>query len=1113
MKKTIRRSLGILLVLMMTLSVFGAAVAVTANAAGTTYKIKIADVTKKYQEAASVLQLCNNYRTGKGLDPWTMDKNLLDMAMVQATELSFYGSFDSPSGKNFLDDQSEYRGKIIGIDVFNDSTVITNAQDNGQQSRTIDSEIMNAAGVGVVEVNYKKYICILAAKRDIEVVPSATLTQNNVKEDQEVEVNPALLGGARLNLDDNKYFYCGSRNMLRLMLINPFYTGCYAMIASSAITIAPENTDYFVADNDYIVAKSPGTTKVKVSLNAVPAINTTVTFNAISKSFYNCTVSSIKNQVYTGSPITPYVTVTDNNTNQPLVMGSDYTVSYSNNINVGTATATLNGLGAYTGSTYPINFKIVDDPSAFKATISLSETLMAVGDSLTVTAGSTNGTSPVKYTFDCAKDGSSSFSTIQASSTASTCTFRPTSAGSYYIRVTAMDNAGKTASVGTTITVNEQFRVNLNLSTSNLEIGKTLSITGTASGGITPYSYVIDAMLPGSTAWTVLANSNSVAAYKPSSVGNYTIRVTATGKTGKTVSEMKTLTVIKPVLYNNSTVSSKSVVAGTTIKIYGSASGGTSPYKYGFYYKKSTSSNWTTIGTEYGTATSASFTPKSDGTYNVKINVKDANNTVTAKTYDITVEGKSDLVNNSYITPPAVISGTEVVVSGAAEKGVEPYKFAYYYKKSNISTWTAIGTEFGSSKIAVFTPKSVATYNIKVCVKDATGTIIEKTIDLPVLASTSLENNSTVSSNVVTSGTSVKLTGIAAKGTAPYKYAYYYRSPTANTWTTIGTEYSTATTAAFSPKTIGTYAVKIAVKDNTGMVSSKTFSVSVNQKSDLVNNSTISSTNIMMGNMVTLTGAASKGTAPYKYAYYYKRTTGGVWNAVGTEFSASTVTHFSVKSAGKYDVKVSVKDSTGTVVDKTWVLTINQGSDVVNNSKISASTITAGTRVVFTGAAEKGTAPYKYAFYYKRSTASNWTLIGSEFGSTVSASMTPSSAGSYAVRIAVKDATGTVAYKNYILTVNPASTLKNNSVISATTINAGSKVTMTGVGADGAVPYQYAFYYRRSTANVWNVLGTEFGTSNTAAITLKNAGTYSMKVAVKDATGTIENKIFTVTVK
>ncbi len=59
-------------------------------------------------------------------------------------------------------------------------------------------------------------------------------------------------------------------------------------------------------------------------------------------------VAAISEQTYTGSAITPAVTVTlDGKT---LVSGTDYTVSYSNNVNEGTATVTVTGKGAYTGT-------------------------------------------------------------------------------------------------------------------------------------------------------------------------------------------------------------------------------------------------------------------------------------------------------------------------------------------------------------------------------------------------------------------------------------------------------------------------------------------------------------------------------------------------------------------------------------------------------------------------------------------------------------------------------------------------------------------------------------------------------------------------------------------
>ena len=70
----------------------------------------------------------------------------------------------------------------------------------------------------------------------------------------------------------------------------------------------------------------------------------------------SATVNSIDSQTYTGSSIEPSVTVTLNG--KTLKLNEDYNLIYSNNVNVGTATITINGIGNYTGSK-KINFNIV----------------------------------------------------------------------------------------------------------------------------------------------------------------------------------------------------------------------------------------------------------------------------------------------------------------------------------------------------------------------------------------------------------------------------------------------------------------------------------------------------------------------------------------------------------------------------------------------------------------------------------------------------------------------------------------------------------------------------------------------------------------------------------
>ncbi|MDR0516396.1 MAG: hypothetical protein LBH25_05055 [Fibromonadaceae bacterium] len=69
----------------------------------------------------------------------------------------------------------------------------------------------------------------------------------------------------------------------------------------------------------------------------------------------NCTIDPIPSQTHTGSPITPSTKVACNGTT--LTEDTDYTVSYDNNTNAGIATATITGIGSYTG-TSAIKFTI-----------------------------------------------------------------------------------------------------------------------------------------------------------------------------------------------------------------------------------------------------------------------------------------------------------------------------------------------------------------------------------------------------------------------------------------------------------------------------------------------------------------------------------------------------------------------------------------------------------------------------------------------------------------------------------------------------------------------------------------------------------------------------------
>ena len=111
-------------------------------------------------------------------------------------------------------------------------------------------------------------------------------------------------------------------------------------------------TDYTVS---YSNNTKVGTATVKITGKGNYTGSVSKTFK-IKNNFKKATVSGISTKAFTGKNITQSITVKYNG--KTLKKGTDYTVSYSNNKKVGTATVKITGKGSYTGTitkTFKIN--------------------------------------------------------------------------------------------------------------------------------------------------------------------------------------------------------------------------------------------------------------------------------------------------------------------------------------------------------------------------------------------------------------------------------------------------------------------------------------------------------------------------------------------------------------------------------------------------------------------------------------------------------------------------------------------------------------------------------------------------------------------------------------
>ena len=111
-------------------------------------------------------------------------------------------------------------------------------------------------------------------------------------------------------------------------------------------------TDYTVS---YSNNTKVGTATVKIMGKGNYTGSVSKTYS-IKNNFKKATISGISNKSYTGKNITQSITVKYNG--KTLKNGTDYTVSYSSNKNIGTATVKVTGKGSYAGTitkTFKIN--------------------------------------------------------------------------------------------------------------------------------------------------------------------------------------------------------------------------------------------------------------------------------------------------------------------------------------------------------------------------------------------------------------------------------------------------------------------------------------------------------------------------------------------------------------------------------------------------------------------------------------------------------------------------------------------------------------------------------------------------------------------------------------
>ena len=171
--------------------------------------------------------------------------------------------------------------------------------------------------------------------------------------------------------------------------------------------------------------------------------------------------------------------------------------------------------------------------------------------------------------------------------------------------------------------------------------------------------------------------------------------------------------------------------------------------------------------------------------------------------------------------------GGQVKVSASAYGGKEPYTYMIYFKRSTNNKWNPMTTEYSTKSVYYFKPEISSDYHVRVTVKDSNGKECGKILEVRE-SSPLLINTSKAEQDQIKLGAKINIKAGAKGGTAPYTYAYYYKSSQGEVWKPFGEEaYTSQTTASFKPRRQDTYSMKIIVKDTDSQAAEEKLEVKV----------------------------------------------------------------------------------------------------------------------------------------------------------------------------------------------------------------------------------------------------------------------------------------------
>ena len=603
--------------------------------------------------------------------------------------------------------------------------------------------------------------------------------------------------------------------------------------------------------------------------------------------------------------------------------------------------------------------------------------------------------------------------------------------------------AGSVTQVDVTMSPTAALVATANANPTTVVVGETVSFTGSATGGATPYTW--DWNFGDGSPHSSLQNPT----HSYSTTGSKTVVLTVTDTCSQTDTDTLTITV-NPALSCDAGGPYTGTIC-TAVSFSGTASGGHPPYTY----------SWTFGDGGTGSGSNPTHQYTTDGSYTATLTVTDSNSDTASDTAPVT------------ISTPAVVaeaggpySGTicaPISFSGSATGGCTPYTYS----------WTFGDGGTGSGQNPTHQYASDGSYTAELTVTDDKGASDTDTASVTI-STTPLVADAHGPYNGYTNSP-INFQGSASGGCTPYSYSWNFGDGGSSSQQNPSHTYTNS----------GTYTVTLTITDAKSQTDVDTTTATI----------TISELDVDAGGPyygdvdvpIQFYGSASKGTPPYYYQWSFG-------DGTISEEEDPQHTYSEPSPSSGYQVVLYVVDSKG-VDGSDQTRAYVAGEDPTANAGGPYAGIV-NEPVEFTGSAYGGTPPYTYS----------WDLDNDgeyDDATGTTAEWTWDTIGEYTISLKVIDDDDKEDTDDATVTITEANTAPNKPA-KPTGQASGKPGTEYEYSSQTTDPendqVEYLFDWGDDTDSGWLGL-QDSGTQVTASHIWDEKGDYEIKVKARDEHG------------